>query len=443
MTCSDKTCCRRFREAHAPLTKRRRPRFADTALPSGASAGAENWVKMRTKKRNFVASTAGIERSSDGCSMKRFDYRTGEVKSKVRILHVLDAQAEFQTRRGVEALQARLGVDFECSVRFLKSSSARDLATAGWALRQLGRDHFDLVHAWGTRALTAAAMGARGPILYTPDAAASQKAIAWARAVAEYRLIEIVCSTATQRRMHVERGIPVDRCHLIRPGVDFSRVRPRRDKQQRARFGFGDEDRVLLACGESTQASNHRETIWAGAILHLLDSRYRVLVWGEGSWTKNVRDLANASKLAGAFVFASDQLGPVDFEMLLPAADAIAINARGAVATLPIAIAMASGLPIVSTVTYTTSELLEDRHTALMVPPGRARQFARRVLDLYQDPRLQWSIAETARAEAYEYYSLTRYLDEFRSLYRRAAGIVDSNALEPHVAVTHAMQYQA
>ena len=72
----------------------------------------------------------------------------------------------------------------------------------------------------------------------------------------------------------------------------------------------------------------------------------------------------------------------ISFEELLTAADIMLVSARGAVATLPIAIAMASGLPIVSTVTYTTSELLEDRHTALMTPPAKPRLLARRILDL-------------------------------------------------------------
>jgi len=77
------------------------------------------------------------------------------------------------------------------------------------------------------------------------------------------------------------------------------------------------------------------------------------------------------------------------------------VTARGRVATLPIAICMAAALPIVSTVTYTVSELLEDRHTALMAPPGKPRLLARRVLDLLEDPTAQWSIADMARTEAY------------------------------------------
>ncbi|MGA2502074.1 MAG: glycosyltransferase, partial [Tepidisphaeraceae bacterium] len=89
--------------------------------------------------------------------------------------------------------------------------------------------------------------------------------------------------------------------------------------------------------------------------------------------------------------------------------------------TLPVAIAMAAGLPMVSAVTYSISELLEDHHTALLVPPGSPRALAQRILELKEDSHLQWQLADTARAEAYDFYALTRFIDEHRALYTQLA----------------------
>jgi glycosyltransferase involved in cell wall biosynthesis len=96
----------------------------------------------------------------------------------------------------------------------------------------------------------------------------------------------------------------------------------------------------------------------------------------------------------------------------------VLVTARGGVATLPIAICMAAALPIIATVTATVAELLEDRHTALMCS-AVPRQVARRVLDLLEDSSLQWAIADRARTEAYEYFTQTRFLGQFRSVYRQ------------------------
>ena len=46
---------------------------------------------------------------------------------------------------------------------------------------------------------------------------------------------------------------------------------------------------------------------------------------------------------------------------------------------------------------------------------------ARRVLDLLEDSSVQWSIADMARTEAYEYFSFTRFVNQFRTLYRQLA----------------------
>jgi glycosyltransferase involved in cell wall biosynthesis len=129
-----------------------------------------------------------------------------------------------------------------------------------------------------------------------------------------------------------------------------------------------------------------------------------------------------------ALRIAEERLGRrVEYEELLPAADMILVTARAPVATLPIAISMAAGLPIIATVTRTVAELLEDRHTALMTAPGKPRMFARRVLDLIEDSSAQWSLADMSRTEAYEYFAFTRFVNQVRSVYRQ---VVESDHVE-------------
>jgi hypothetical protein len=82
---------------------------------------------------------------------------------------------------------------------------------------------------------------------------------------------------------------------------------------------------------------------------------------------------------------------------------------------------MAAGLPIVATVTPTVAELLEDRHTALMVGDTSARVIAQRILDLRSDGRLEWSISDMARTEAFEFFAMTRFLEQLRCVYQQAA----------------------
>ena len=343
-----------------------------------------------------------------------------------RVLHLHDGQPDFQTRRALEALTRAPGSGFE-------ASAARAGGVLDEALRRRNgaRAAADVVHAWGGRALAAAVLRGRGRIVFSPTDFPTPRLVRWLRAAMNYRDIHVVCPTATMRRVLVERGVPLDRCHLIRPGVDFAKVRRRRDPELRRRLGFTDADHVVLAPGESTRGAAHEDAVWAASITHYLDRRYRVLLWGRGE--RAAAAVARGRAIApGMTAAAEPTLGEsLEFESLLPAADAVLVTAREPVPTLPIAVCMAAGLPIVSTVTYTVAELLEDRHTALMVPRHDPRLIARRLLDLRKDAGLQWSISDVARTEAYEYFSLTRFLDQWRGVYRQVVEGKPVEVVEP------------
>jgi glycosyltransferase involved in cell wall biosynthesis len=232
--------------------------------------------------------------------------------------------------------------------------------------------------------------------------------------------------------------VPSEKCHLIRPGVDFARIRRRKDPAFRAALGLADTDYVLLAAGESTLAASHEDAIWAAGILQKLDPRYKLLLWGRGPRLPALEQFHRAVGDIPLVHIAEQRLGrAVDFEELLPAADLIINSATGSVSLLPLQIVMAAALPIVSTVTYTASELLEDHHTALMAPQHSPRLLAQRILELREDPTLQWQLADTARAEAYEFFPLTHFLEEYRQLYRQlATGNPPSPAATPSLPHT-------
>jgi glycosyltransferase involved in cell wall biosynthesis len=351
----------------------------------------------------------------------------------IRVLHLLGRDADFQSRRGSAALARGAGAEFSVRTRTLgPGGDDRTPLSAFMSLRRGAVGEFDLVHTWDAASLTAAALAGRARIVHTPSRFPTRRSIGWLRAVMGYRDVQMICSSATQRRVYVEGGIPIERCHLIRPGVDFSLVKRRRDLALREALGFEDSHVVLLVPGESTRAANHRLAVWATAILHVLDERFRILLWGRGDQAHGVARLSEKQGQDGLLTLAEQKLGrAMEFEELLPAADMVLVTAGGPVSTLPIALCMASGLPIVSTVTYMVAELLEDRHTAVMTPRPTPRMLAQRVLELRQDSSLQWSIADMARTEAYEFFSLTRFVEQYRAVYRQVATGQKVEVIEP------------
>jgi glycosyltransferase involved in cell wall biosynthesis len=349
-----------------------------------------------------------------------------------RLLHVHPSRPDLQTARAIEQLTRNLGDGFITHSRAIgPGGDWRNLPSAILGLRGEARDH-DLVHAWGMSALSALAFTPTRRILFTPTRFPSRNQIRWLRAIMDHRDLHVVCPTSTMRRALVERGVPIERCHLIRPGVDFARVKRRRDPQIRAALGLTDDHRVLLAVGESTREADHRQLAWTATILNVLDQTTRILFWGRGELAAATARFAAQLAQPELIINAEERLARrVDFEELCPAADCAVISATGPVATLPIAITMAAALPIVATVTPTVAELLEDRHTALMTQPANPRLLALRIRALQADPTQQWKLADMARIEAYEYFSLTRFTDQSRTLYQQVHANQPVNLPEP------------
>lgn len=338
----------------------------------------------------------------------------------IRLLHVHSSLPDLQTARAIEQLSRNLSDDFTIHSKTIgPGGDWRNVPSALFGLRREDRDH-DIVHAWGMPALSALTFSPCRRILFTPTRFPARRQIRWLRAIMDHRDVQVACPTFTMRRTLVERGMPIERCHLIRPGVDFARLKRRRDPQLRAALGLADDHRVLLAVGESTREADHRQLVWTATILNVLDQRTRLVMWGRGEMVTATNRFAAQLAQPELIINAEERLARrVDFEEILPAADLAVISATGPVATLPIAITMAASIPIVATVTPTVAELLEDRHTALMTQPSIPRLLALRIRQLQADPNQQWKLADMARIEAYEYFSLTRFTEQFRTLYRQ------------------------
>jgi glycosyltransferase involved in cell wall biosynthesis len=337
----------------------------------------------------------------------------------IRIAHLIGRDACFEQRRGVDALVRGLGEGFESEVvRIGQGEKCRSWLAAMRHLRRRA-GHIDLIHAWDGVGL-AAGVGAGVPMVVGLAAPPGRGLSGWLRAVMANRPVQIVTATATTRRICVERGMALERCHLIRPAVDFGKIASRRDAGLRRELGFTDEDYVILAAGESTRPANHELAVWTSGILNVLDRSYKLLAWGRGGHSGKLVRFAKSLKQGEMIRLAEPTLGrAVDFEELPAAADLLLVTSNGAQPTLPLAMGMAAGLPIVSTVTYTNGELLEDHHNALMAPKTTARMLAQRVMALRYDSGLQWELSDRARVEAFEYFSTSRFLEQYRTLYRQ------------------------
>jgi glycosyltransferase involved in cell wall biosynthesis len=166
----------------------------------------------------------------------------------------------------------------------------------------------------------------------------------------------------------------------------------------------------------------HRYSLWAAAILHVLDSQWRFLIWGRGPMVDSLERFAATVGRDSLLVDAEKRLGrAVDFEQVACVADAALVFADAMAPVLPLSICMAAGVPIVAAETAGSRELLQDEITALLEPSATPRKLAQRMLGLQKAPALRRKIAEAARIQAIDRFSVARYVADWRRVYSHFA----------------------
>ena len=280
-----------------------------------------------------------------------------------------------------------------------------------------------VVHAFGGRALGLAVVSAKGPVVYTPTRFPRASDVAWMRAILRYRTLRIVCQSDAEQRAWVTGGVPVDRCVLIRPGVPLAKSVDTR-ATVRARLGYRDTDRVVFtplpAAGQG-----RADPVWTGCLLNLLDSNIKAVAWAEQG-TDALHALRTRLIAPDAMTVLEDASPELGFLV----ADAILLPTSDFIPPTLIAMAMASGRPIVARTTAQACEMIEDRHTALLTKGRSPKVLAERVVDLFADAELGRRIADRARAEVYDYFLPSRMVGDYRTLYANA------NAAAPADRVT-------
>ena len=338
----------------------------------------------------------------------------------IRALHLIDADADYELMSTHQQLVRALGEGYSIHTERVQENIASFMTTT-LELRRLPDERFDVVHAFGTTSL-AVALFFGGKIFFTVSLPPRKQMIGWLRAAMNYRDLHVVCPTEVTREWIVRNGVPIERCHLIRPGVDFSRVKPKKDYELRKKFGFSQDDYVVLPGGETSHRAFHLYAVQATTILHWLDHRYKSLLWGRGPLTHSRAKFGEKLNLKGYLSVAQRALGrAVGFEEILPAVDLVLFVSHYPEQTLPIALAMASGVPIVSVAQRPTCEILEDRHNAFLSGTAHPRLVAKRILEMRDRSDQIWKVTDTARTEAFEYFSQTRMIQQYRTIYGQLA----------------------
>jgi len=360
-----------------------------------------------------------------------------------RVCHVLDASAGWEQRLALGILRDRLDPSrFPQRAASLGPTAIPETArlyplgpTASLsapALRRFfEREPVEVVQTWSVPSAAAARAASDRPLaveLFDPTAV--REDLKQIRTLDERGSVAWVCASGVVRRRLIEGGVAPDRCVLIRPAVDFSRVNRVRRSPLRETLGFPREQTLILTPEPVTRESWAFEAFAAASLANHLRGETCLIVPGISAEADRIARYASTLPSRPTLLRTYDQYR---FEELVCVADVLLVPATGNLSTTSIAWAMAGGAVVISAAVPAIAELVAHKVNGLLFNPkagcGPIVSIAKLLNQTDDFPRLR----EAARGQAYEVFGIRRNVEQHARVYENllsgaaaGEGVVDS-----------------
>lgn len=310
---------------------------------------------------------------------------------------------------------------------------------------------FDLVHCWSsTTASLASLASVPAPVVVTLASTPSRTSTShWLRMLTMKHPSMVVTATSNSvKRGWAEGGVDPARLHVVRPGLDLSRVKHAERNAIRKSWGItSDKTLVVLAMGSPPTRIDATRFGRVLALCAGCDLDVAMVMHpdapGRGHATDHVRASGGASRLildsrtlepwsilpaCDAGMLLGDDTKPTRTNASLGSlladwwsADDRTRNRETHVIpnTLHMHWAAAAGKIVIGDASYAVSEIVESSHSGLLVTPGDDEGLVRRIKQVIEDRHLAWSLADAARSEAFSFFSRHRFANDFVTMYRQ------------------------
>lgn len=214
-------------------------------------------------------------------------------------------------------------------------------------------------------------------------------------------------------------GMPADRITLIPNAVDSARVKPLRNRiETRASLGVPAHAPLVLFAGALNEEKNPLAVVDVARQVRreLPDAVF--LIAGEGPDRGRLEQQIETSLGDRAMILLGTR---TDLPDLMGAADALVCTSR--TEGLPGLLIEAGmiGLPVVGFDVGGVSEVVVDRSTGLLAPPGDGDRLSMQLVSVLADKELAAELGERATARCRGMFDIGPVADRYRSLYEALA----------------------
>jgi len=190
----------------------------------------------------------------------------------------------------------------------------------------------------------------------------------------------------------------------------------------RAELGLGPEDTVLICVARFAPQKAHDVLLRAFDLARAEVPHLRLLLVGDdpfGDGRERAEALARELGIEGC-TFAGIRR---DVPQLIAASDIFCMTSLWEGLGLVFLEAMAAGLPVVASRVSAVPEVVVDGETGLLAPVGEAPEYARRFVQLAQDPAERRRMGLAGRERVLSAFDLDRMVEQTLAVYEALPGL--------------------
>lgn len=242
--------------------------------------------------------------------------------------------------------------------------------------------------------------------------------------------IAIVATTSTIARSLITQGVRQESVDVLRPGIDMGLIQTNQRDQIREQWKLaGDKPFVAMLLSDPPTASDAATaTLMLGlANVAMNDPKRPIHLLVHPDQKNRLAALNPLRPLHNEHLLLTDPRVEAPWEVL-PGVD-VAITLADAGAGLSLLWTMAANVPVIGQATVGNCELIEDHHSALLTHPNpqNLRHLAGKLQQILTDTQLAYKLRDTARHEAFSFFSRQRYAGDLKTVYQQ---LIDAQQLK-------------
>jgi glycosyltransferase involved in cell wall biosynthesis len=216
-----------------------------------------------------------------------------------------------------------------------------------------------------------------------------------------------------------DSGIPAEKISIVAEGVVLPPATPPGARERaRARFGIREGEFLFGNVAVFVPEKGQHHLIGALPALRAAHPEARLLLAGDGECRAELEARTRRLGLEDAVIFAGFVR---DVAEVYAALDVFVFPSEYEGLGTSLLVALASGLPVVSTRQGSLGEVIEHERTGLAARPD-AGEFAAAMRRMIEDPALRERLGAEARREAERRFSVARMVEGTIALYRDVLG---------------------